>query len=517
MELSLLSMLENSFKLLYLLNESGSSTFTNLVKDSGLSRNTVSKYLKQLQAEGQIKKEIVLLKSNRNSLGYSITEQGINVLNSRFVGDVKSNWLSSISAKNEALEKLRSKDLIPFSVYSKEKTYLYQIDDRFFNVLNDALNILEFGCAELGSINKIVAQIGRFASKFGERFFERSPDILLHLSVIFIFFNSLENPQFHIGEEQFIEIYGQIDEDFSYSLNDFNAFRKIFLNNFAGNKLLEELELIFSKQEQNKKTGAYKKEPYLRALKNVELKIQKRMEKKGRKTNVDVNIEILNYQMKYLNFIKIKFKMLDEFKNTLDSIVHGNYGINYFVFKYESYYFHEKDAVGSFLNRRINDALTEEYINSKIFEMKESNPLVEIAEEIADEMETLHLIWLEIKIKFKDVVLEKLIKEAVEFKVRTRQSDVSNVNLDEIKGFCPVCGKRIMIDFDECEFCKTSMKDRKLVFDIKEAKRIAGGYKAESYLEQQINSAIYTYCKCGNLIARSWNICPRCKEKRLTP
>ena len=157
MELSLLSMLENSFKLLYLLNESGSLTFTNLVKDSGLSRNTVSKYLKQLQTEGHIKKEIILLKNNRNSLGYSITEQGIHVLKSRFVGNIKSNWLSSISAKNEALEKLRSKDLIPFSIYSKEKTYLYQIDDRFFNVLNDALNILEFGGEELGRINKIVA------------------------------------------------------------------------------------------------------------------------------------------------------------------------------------------------------------------------------------------------------------------------------------------------------------------------------------------------------------------------
>jgi hypothetical protein len=174
------------------------------------------------------------------------------------------------------------------------------------------------------------------------------------------------------------------------------------------------------------------------------------------------------------------------------------------------------DAVGSFLNRRINDALTEEYINSKVFEMKESNPLVEIAEDITNEMETLHLIWFEIKVKFKDVVLEKLAKEAVEFKVRTRQSDDSNVNLDEIKGFCPICGKRIMIDFNECEFCKSSMKDRKLIFDIKEAKRISADYKAESFLEKQINSAIYTYCSCGNLIARSWNICPRCKEKRLT-
>ena len=77
----------------------------------------------------------------------------------------------------------------------------------------------------------------------------------------------MENPQFHIGEEQFIEIYGQIDEDFRYILSDFNIFRKNFLNNFAGEQLLEELELIFSKQEQNKKTGAYKKEPYLQALK----------------------------------------------------------------------------------------------------------------------------------------------------------------------------------------------------------------------------------------------------------
>jgi hypothetical protein len=57
------------------------------------------------------------------------------------------------------------------TAYEREKKYLAQIEDGFFNLLDKVLDILEYGGEELGIINRIVAQIGNLASKFGKIFF----------------------------------------------------------------------------------------------------------------------------------------------------------------------------------------------------------------------------------------------------------------------------------------------------------------------------------------------------------
>ncbi len=208
-------------------------------------------------------------------------------------------------------------------------------------------------------------------------------DLYLYLAVIFIFLNSLENPQFHIKDTQFLEIYGQASESFKKALEDFKTHKNKIQNIIKDLSKLEEIEMIYGKQEENKLTQVYKGVPYEETLAKLESELTKQLAK-SELIHEEPKIFLKNYRNKFnLNFI-LKNSMREEFQTVLNSIVKGKYGLISFDFNYEPYFFHENDIVGSFLNQRINDALNEELINKSIFGIKELTPLTDIAEDITE-------------------------------------------------------------------------------------------------------------------------------------
>jgi DNA-binding HxlR family transcriptional regulator len=520
-----LKMLSNESKFLYALKElgaeSGGLAFSDLKNVTNLSQNTVAKHLKELQTKKWITKTLITGKKRQNTIGYKITPEGIQKIDMELTMDPEQNWLITIPQRNSALDRLRMQDELSARNYNENKTYLVQVEDTFFNLLNNVLNILEFG-EELGRINSIVAQIGNYCSKFSEEFFTLPPSHYLYLSVIFVFFNSLENPQFHLNDSQFIDLYGRSDENFKSKTDKLEQLKSSLTKKISDVSLVGELDMILAKQAQNKITHVYREENYLNsAYNNLEAQFSEQLEKSIKfddRTEVrspDPLSPIRYYREAYFEYYAAKHIILEKFTTALSLILQGNYGILHFLMNNEYYFFHERSTVGSFLNRKINDALTEQYINKKIFGILETETLVEIAEDITDEMETMHIIWGEIKNKFNDVVLQTLFKRSSAMGLRRSSEKDETFRLEEVRGFCPNCGNRILIDSNECEFCRKSFENENLIYDIKEAKRIGATYKSILFVESpRGNTSMFTKCtRCKSDVARSWTICPKCKHK----
>ncbi|MBD3353527.1 MAG: hypothetical protein GF364_18735 [Candidatus Lokiarchaeota archaeon] len=534
MDLKKLNMLDSSAKIVYVLDEYGTSTFSQVVELTNMSRNTVSKYLKELMEKNDIKKEIISRANKRDLMGYSLTEQGKSLLRSELFENIENRWLTSLTERTEAVDHLRTKNLISQSAYDSKKTYLTQIEDAFFNLLNNALNILEFGGQELGAINLLVAEIGNLASKFGEQFFTLPPSLELHLAIIFIFFNSIDNPQFHFTEDYFISTFGQAIDSFKNVSNKMNDIRKEILDNVNNQENLHEFELIIEKQVQNIETEVFNESIYTEALQELKSELSEDFRKNRSNPNLlnnssnDSSISKKNPEKKpeplleaykdlYRHYISKKHSLLNELHEHINTLISGNYGIHSFLAGGEQHFFHDYDLVGSFLNRRVNDALTEELINKEIFGIKERRPLMEIADDIVDQMVTMHIIWDESKFVniFCDIVLTMLFQRSEKLGLRKGKNKDKLVDLSEIRGFCPKCGHRILTETNECEFCRSTFESHELILNINKAKHKAAQYQSVQYVETtKTDMTLFTHCKkCGKLVGKTWTMCPICKEK----
>ncbi|MHA1394442.1 MAG: winged helix-turn-helix domain-containing protein [Promethearchaeota archaeon] len=527
-------------KILYVIKEREGSYFTRIIEDSKLSRNTVNKYLKELLNKGYIKKVLIEDEFKKQRIGYMITELGRQYLSTEEMVIDKDNWLSSLQDRNEGIDLKFKNHLIDQKTYNKQKSYLGKIDDMFFNLLNNIADILGYGGEELGDINEIIAQMGNFTSKLGERFFNLEPSYYLYLAIIFIFFNSLENPQFNISEDLFIEIYGVSEPNLKFAakkqkLSKFRQKLKQLLGK-ANIGYEEELELLFKR-----KLEAIKDKNIPDTASNaLYMLIDKLIYLITNKTQLVDNAEnnkvpipkksllklkkfFENYENSFAEYYKIKQKISRQLNKTIDLIVNSNFGLNRFYANFgfsgnrimqKPYFFHNKDSVGVFLNSRIKDAMNTQFINMRIFEIKKIRSFSEIAESIANEMEIMHLIWTEIKGKLIDLILEKLYKKASIMRLRTQFESEKQIDFNLIRGFCPTCGERILYDSVECEFCKTKFYEKEPIYDIRKAKKIAMEFKNMQYDEPSTKWIIFTKCnKCGTTVGKTWKMCPTCKTK----
>jgi predicted RNA-binding Zn-ribbon protein involved in translation (DUF1610 family) len=201
-------------------------------------------------------------------------------------------------------------------------------------------------------------------------------------------------------------------------------------------------------------------------------------------------------------------------KKKIDFIVSGPYGLNRFYLSYEPYFYHDRDSVAVYMTRRITDKIAELVINKKIFGIHDHIPFMDISDEICNEMETMHLIWTEIAPKINDIILKLLFKEASVVGLRKSINDKKEINLEEIMGFCPNCGQRILSDtVNECEFCKTGFSQADMILNIKDAKKKIAQYRAVKFVETNKTAFVVKCDRCGNIIGQNWTRCPRCKKK----
>ena len=169
------SMENNDLRVLYLLRNIGPSRFTSLIKYSGLSRSTVSKYLKLNLKYNNVEKRIFSDKSKSiQEQRYFITEKGVEKLNDQF--PIQGDMLIQF-AKNELSENISNlSDLVRF--YMK-----------------------------IGVEESIYFQIIKIILKIGDNFFlvEQNPDS--YLTIFYIFFNSVLTRNYKFEINAFCEHY----------------------------------------------------------------------------------------------------------------------------------------------------------------------------------------------------------------------------------------------------------------------------------------------------------------------
>ncbi|MFX1384818.1 MAG: hypothetical protein ACFFBP_20515 [Promethearchaeota archaeon] len=154
----------NDARFLYLLRNLGPQQFENLVKYSGLSRSTVSKYLKLHEKQNNITKKLFEGKQK-----YCITEQGVEKLN----------------------EAPRAEGI-------------------FFNEITNHLSKLSEMYKYYKSIavdDSIIFQIIRLVSNIGDNFYIIEQNEDLFLTLFYIFLNSVLTPEYKFEMDSFCKHY----------------------------------------------------------------------------------------------------------------------------------------------------------------------------------------------------------------------------------------------------------------------------------------------------------------------
>ncbi len=158
------SMDNNEMKFMYLLRNLGPQQFEILIEYSGLSRSTVSKYLKLHEQHKNIEKRLVDGKQK-----YCITEKGI--------------------------ERLQVKPNLNEVVYR-------EFDDNISN-LSEMFDFYK----KIGVDETIAVQIVRIVSKLGKFFFNLEQNRDLYITLIYIFLNSVITPEYKYEINSFREHY----------------------------------------------------------------------------------------------------------------------------------------------------------------------------------------------------------------------------------------------------------------------------------------------------------------------
>jgi hypothetical protein len=291
---------DNSRRILFILRNLGPQRFTSLIKNSKLSRSTVSKYLTLHRKNKTIEQRLILDKdSNKQYRFYVITDKGIEKL-----GEEPLQLKDELFIIHELKENVRKlEDLIDFY---KERN----LEAAF------------------------IIHIIRIVSKIGDSFFELHQDRDLYMSLFYIFYNSI------LGQGTFAKKYWRFD---------------IPSPNFKGYKLnLDQFCGIFK-----------------------------------------VDREAIQYLAR-IKLIKSEF--------------------GFYLFKRvdSDFFFHEEDLLGTTTFRLIKDRLIDEIINLQEGISDQIYDLDVMSEEITIELKEMGLIWDEIIEQFQLLVLNLIIKNAIE-------------------------------------------------------------------------------------------------------
>ncbi len=291
---------DNSRRILFILRNLGPQRFTSLIKNSKLSRSTVSKYLTLHRKNKTIEQRLITDRdSNKQYRFYVITDKGIEKL-----GEEPLQLKDELFIIHELKENVRKlEDLIDF--YKKRN-----LEAAF------------------------IIHIVRIVSKIGDNFFELQQDRDLYMSLFYIFYNSI------LGQGNFAKKYWRFD---------------LPSQNFKGYKL-----------------------------------------------NLDQFCEIFNVDREAIQYLaRIK-------------LIKSDFGF-YLIKRADSdFFFHEEDLLGTTTFRLIKDRLIDEIINFQEGISDQIYDLDVMSEEITVELKEMGLIWNEIIEQFQLLVLNLIIKNAIE-------------------------------------------------------------------------------------------------------
>ena len=200
---------DNSRRILFILRNLGPQRFTSLIKNSKLSRSTVSKYLTLHRKNKTIEQRLITdPDSNKQYRFYVITDKGVEKL-----GEEPLQLKDELFVIHELKENVRKlEDLIDF--YKKRN-----LEGAF------------------------IIHIVRIVSKIGSNFFELQQDRDLYMSLFYIFYNSI------LGQGTFAKKYWRFDlpsQNFKgYKLN-LDQFCEIFEVDAEAIQYLARVKLIKS-------------------------------------------------------------------------------------------------------------------------------------------------------------------------------------------------------------------------------------------------------------------------------
>ncbi len=238
----------------------------------------------------------------------------------------------------------------------------------------------------------------------------------------------------------------------------------------------------------------------------------------------------------------------------VDKIMSSKLGFFMFTRDEDVFFFHEEDILGTTTLRLIKDRLIDEFVYINLHGYRKFYDLDKIAEEIAQQLINIDLIWDRIREPFEMIIEKLLIKTAIDMGMSKtflmdmviqseklskskegvnslfniingseRYEDLNIVSipvaddkaldyaLGQIRGFCPGCGKIILKqDYSQqCPKCKAEFKPQNLLKSIDEAKKANIQYR--EFVKEEIFKC--TNPKCDYFVKSNWDVCPEC----LTP
>lgn len=248
----------------------------------------------------------------------------------------------------------------------------------------------------------------------------------------------------------------------------------------------------------------------------------------------------------------------------IDKIMSSDIGFYKFIRGKDVFFFHEQDILGTTTLRLIKDRLLKEIIHIYTLGQRKIYDFDEMAEEIAEQLEKMKLIWFGIREEFIMLIERLIIKKAIEMGVpktflmdivvqseklsRTKKDITALMNiiegsyryedlnlvdassaedeeddfedemkLDEImergQGFCPNCGKIILKrDFsNRCSKCGQQFKQKDLLKRFDAAKEAFNKFKEETLHEE--NPVKCPNKDCDASVLPSMEECPACHTK----
>lgn len=550
-----MDLLNKRSKLLYYLKNFGELTFDEAVRITEYSKNTVSKYLKSFVAKGFVDHKLGKNDRTQNQKVYSITLHGINELQG-----LNANDLLSTTAQHDLLETLRKEEKIGESLYLQRKTELGLIESNFYDMMALQKEILNSGDIR-APIDKIRTEIAVQCCKMGIDFFKIESSFHLALAVIYIYFNTIENPQYHISQTKYLELYGLSDEYIEdleipeQILNKYNLtplrFKEEYLKYKAKDfDVVKEFELLLKRSE----------------FSDIEMEFSKFSSalRESDTSWTDAQIESLRQVLQL--YLEIRREFDRKFKRALREIINGDYGVNRLRINNDIFFYHDRDSVGTAINQKIIDAINAEIFNHKIMGVKGIRPLSEIAREITEELSNKRIIYSDndFKMMFEDHVLDLLYKKSIDlglgsivsmgiydemFKLLPAKQDGTELlkksltdqffskklvddmewtnklynmikgkramyresEITDIEGFCPHCGYPALKKAKKCELCNRQIKENELITNINVAKERADTFR---YMDPEKDTFKFIRCKiCGSFIEKNWKVCPSCKTK----
>ena len=455
------SMEYNDMRFIYLLRNLGPQQFEKLIEYSGLSRSTVSKYLKIHERHGNIEKRLV-----DNKQKYCITGKGI--------------------------ERLQEKPNVN-EIY-------YRNFDENISKLSEMLDFYK----TIGVDEMIALQIVRLVSKIGKKFFQLEQNRDLYITIIYIYLNSVMTPLIKYEKSSFCKHYDikklrldyQVDQIMSKNLGFF-----MFTRTYGEG---EEEDIFFFHEEDMVGTNTLRlvKDKLTEIIIHLNTIFKDRF---GKNITYERFIEIHSIDVKAKEIAE-QLKQMKLIWDQDDKDISE---------KMKPYWETMGDEVSDDKKRVIGiiepfEMLIEKILIKTALEMGFSNSLLldlvvrsELLDNSIEGKKSLFNI-IDGSERYEDLNLVS-IEESIE-------SSSDNI-LDTIKGFCPYCGKTIekRDETSICPQCGEGFKRDSLLKHIDIASE-----KSKLYQYNQLLKEEEVECpnpKCERMVQLNWGECPYCHVK----